>query len=144
MCVVYRTTVVCKLLTMCVPHLQLQCQMTCKPKDYPSLMDPPHDAISGPMQLDSMTTLIVPYNFSVPALCEGHPRLYQPSLEITIIASLEILSGKPIKMATSTPTVCVYLILYFTVLLLFCFLHFLVPNVTAPIYTPPFVNAIVH
>ena len=87
--------------------------MTCKPKEYPSPMDPPHEAISGPMQWDSVPTLIVPYYFSVPALCEGHPGLYQTSLEMTIIASLEILSGKSIKVHLYSDRLCVSYSLFY-------------------------------
>ena len=44
-------------------------QMTCMLKVYPSLMDPPHDAISGHMWWESMQTLTGIHMLSVPARC---------------------------------------------------------------------------
>ena len=44
-------------------------QMTCMLKVYPLLMDPPHGAISGRMQWDSVPTLTITHMLTVPALC---------------------------------------------------------------------------
>ena len=44
-------------------------QMTCMLKVYPLLMDPPHGAISGPMQWHSIPTLTITHMLTVPALC---------------------------------------------------------------------------
>ena len=75
---------------------------------YPSLMDPLHDATSGPMQWDSMPTLtqVIILLTSARVLQQGHPALCQPSLDMTLIVTLEVLAGIATQLINSTLTVC--------------------------------------
>ena len=83
-------------------------QMTCMQKEYPLLMDPPHDTISGRMQWDKMPTLTQGTHLLISArvLQKVHPGLCQPFLQVTTTGTLELPSGTAIKMPTSTLIVC--------------------------------------
>ena len=62
-------------------------QMTCMLKEYPLLVDPPHGAISGRMQWDSMHTLTVAPSEDVEMRwCADEP----PSNEATATTRVEL------------------------------------------------------